>query len=103
MRVSFKVIIGALAALFGLVVPVPLWAQEASEQARARLIVATCYTCHREEAGSAAVPTLEGLSAAQIRQALTAYKQDRMQATIMHRVSKALDDAEIEQISALFD
>ena len=67
-----------------------------------RLIVATCYTCHSGGAqGATAIPELTGLTEAQVKELLTAYKTDQQQATIMNRISKALTDNEIEHVSAM--
>ena len=68
-----------------------------------RLIVANCYTCHSADYRAAvSIPKLDGLSAAQVKQLLVAYKTDQEQATIMNRISKALTDGEIDGISAMF-
>ena len=76
--------------------------RQAPEIAYYRLVVATCYTCHSATgAGADAIPPLQGLSEAQVKELLTAYKTDRQQATIMNRISKALTDAEIDRISAM--
>ncbi len=73
-----------------------------SDSAYFDLIIATCYTCHSASAaGDDAIPSLEGLSAAQLKELLVSYKTDRQQVTIMNRISKALTDAEIDRISAL--
>ena len=69
-----------------------------------RLIVANCNTCHSaENHAPVSIPKLDGLTAAEINQLLTAYKTDREQATIMNRISKALTDGEIDGISAMFN
>ncbi len=68
-----------------------------------RLITTTCLTCHSAGNGkAAAIPRLDGLSAAEIKQLLNAYKSDRERGTIMNRISKALTGAEIDGISAMF-
>ena len=84
----------------------PLSANEGQDAGNSyyRLIVATCHTCHRadsREAGS--IPGLDGLTATQVKQLLTAYKTDREQVTIMNRISKALTDEEIGEISGMFN
>ena len=67
-----------------------------------RLIGATCLTCHSADSqGAGAIPALEGLTEARIKALLHAYKTDREQGTIMNRISKALTDNEIEQVSAV--
>ena len=68
-----------------------------------RLIVANCYTCHSAgDRAAVSIPKLDGLTAAQVKQLLVAYKTDQEQATIMNRISKALTDGEIDGISAMF-
>ena len=68
-----------------------------------RLIVANCYTCHSAgERAAVSIPKLDGLTAAQVKQLLVAYKTDQEQATIMNRISKALTDGEIDGISVMF-
>ena len=77
-------------------------AETATDSDYYRLIVATCYTCH-SAAGheDGAIPQLQGLTGARIRELLNAYKSDAEQVTIMNRISKALTDAEIDRISAI--
>ena len=76
--------------------------EQAQDSAYFRLVIATCYTCHSATApGTDAIPQLQGLSEAHIRELLTAYKTGREQATIMNRISKALTDAEIGRISVM--
>ena len=81
----------------------PAGAAEAVDNSYYRLIVANCYTCHRSDSPeAAAIPRLDRLSAAEIKQLLNAYKSGRERVTIMNRISKALTDAEIDRISAMF-
>lgn len=76
--------------------------EQAPESAYFDLVIATCHTCHSATgAGAGAIPPLQGLSEAQIRELMIAFKTDREQATIMNRISKALTDAEIGRISAM--
>lgn len=77
-------------------------AETATDSDYYRLIVAACYTCH-SAAGheEGAIPQLQGLTGARIRELLNAYKTDAEQVTIMNRISKALTDAEIDRISAI--
>lgn len=68
-----------------------------------RLIASTCLTCHSAGNGeAAAIPRLDGLSPAELRQLLGAYKSGREQATVMNRIAKALTFGEIDGISELF-
>lgn len=83
--------------------PVIASEEKGADDSYFRLITATCLTCHSAGSGdAAAIPRLDGLSAGEIKQLLTAYKTDREQATIMNRISKALTAAEIDRISAMF-
>ena len=76
--------------------------EQTPDRAYFRLVIATCYTCHSATgAGADAIPPLQGLSEAHIKELLTAYKTSREQATIMNRISKALTDAEIDRVSAM--
>lgn len=68
-----------------------------------RLIASTCLTCHSAGNGeAAAIPRLDGLTPAELRQLLSAYKSGREQATIMNRIAKALTYGEIDGVSELF-
>ena len=76
--------------------------EQAPDSAYYRLVIATCYTCHSATGdGADAIPPLQGLSEAHIKDLLTAYKTGREQATIMNRIGKALTDTEIDRISAI--
>ena len=76
--------------------------EQMPDRAYFRLVIATCYTCHSATgAGADAIPPLQGLPEAHIKELLTAYKTGREQATIMNRISKALTDAEIDRVSAM--
>ena len=103
-RPSLRSRLGSLAVALSLSLPAPSWAQSAPERERAKLIAATCYTCHRAHADTpSAIPRLEGLGATRLRQLLRAYQQEQTQATVMHHISRALSDAEIRQVSELLD
>ena len=89
----------ALAALN----PVNASEEKGADDSYFRLISTTCLTCHDAGNGdAAAIPRLDGLRAAEIKQLLNAYKSDRERGTIMNRISKALTDTEIDGISAMF-
>ena len=81
----------------------PVSAEEDPDKTYFRLITATCLTCHSADSRAAvSIPKLDGLTAAEIKQLLIAYKTDREQGTIMNRISKALTDGEIDGISGMF-
>ena len=76
--------------------------EQAPDSAYLRLLVATCYTCHSgADHEGAAIPRIEGLAQARVRELLTAFKTDTERVTIMNRISKALTDAEIDRVSAM--
>ena len=83
--------------------PVNASEEQGADDRYFRLVATTCLTCHSAGNGeAAAIPRLDGLSAAEIKQLLNAYKSGRERVTIMNRISKALTGAEIDGISALF-
>ena len=83
--------------------PVNASEEKGADDSYFRLITTTCLTCHSAGNGkAAAIPRLDGLSAAEIKRLLNAYKSGRERVTIMNRISKALTDAEIDRISAMF-
>ena len=82
----------------------PVSAEEDPDKTYFQLITATCLTCHSADSrDTVSIPKLDGLTAAEIKQLLLAYKTDREQGTIMNRISKALTDGEIDGISAMFN
>ena len=82
----------------------PARAGEDPDKAYFQLVAATCRTCHSADSREAmAIPALDGLSATEIKQLLTAYKTDQKQATIMNRISKALTGEEIDGVSVMFN
>jgi cytochrome c553 len=74
---------------------------------RARALAATCAQCHgtdgrSAETGSAAVPSLAGLPAAQLVAQMTAFKNGTRSGTVMPQLAKGFSDAQIAQLAAWF-
>ncbi|AMK75067.1 MULTISPECIES: c-type cytochrome [Methylomonas] len=67
----------------------------------ARAIAFNCRNCHAEsQPGSeSSIPSLENLSAQQIRQALLDFKYDKKPATLMPRLAKGYSDAELAAVA----
>lgn len=63
----------------------------------------TCAGCHGTHGVSAgAAPSLKGLPADYIKQAMHDFKSDKRPATIMNRIAKGYSDADIDAMAAYF-
>ena len=86
---------------------VTLWlpsigAAETVSQRGASLAYA-CMTCHGPEGRSqGAIPSLTTLSSADIMTALQAFRAETRPSTVMHRIAKGLDDADITAVATYF-
>ena len=86
---------------------VTLWLPdiEAAETglARGAALAHACVTCHGPEGRSqGAIPSLTTLSSADIIAALQAFRAETRQGTVMHRMAKGLDDADITAVATYF-
>lgn len=65
-------------------------------------IAFNCLNCHaaEPESGSAEIPSLIGLSAAQLTQALLDFKYEKKSATLMPRLVKGYSDAELAAVAS---
>jgi sulfide dehydrogenase cytochrome subunit len=88
---------GALAA----VVATPAMAQDA---AKARGLVAACFTCHGTDGHSVGgvPPSLAGQSRDHLLQTMKEFRDGKRAATIMHQQAKGYTDQELEVIAAYF-
>jgi cytochrome c553 len=60
----------------------------------------SCWNCHGPGGDSPGdVPSIAGMSAAEIADSLRAYRSDENEGTIMNRIAKGYTDAEIEALS----
>jgi len=84
-----------------------VWAQNAPTgigAAEAALLASSCFNCHGPEgAGEGAMPAIAGLPAEQLVAMLNAFKANEIPgATVMGRLARGYDDAEIAAIAAYF-
>jgi sulfide dehydrogenase cytochrome subunit len=62
-----------------------------------------CVTCHGPDGRSqGAIPSLTTLSSEDIVTALQAFRAETRQSTVMHRIAKGLDDADIIAVATYF-
>jgi sulfide dehydrogenase cytochrome subunit len=60
----------------------------------------TCSGCHAPAANAGAIPSLDGLTAAEIAGAMAAFRSGARPATVMDRISKGFSDDETAAIAA---
>ena len=74
-----------------------------SGMARGRALVNACAACHGPDGRSqGAIPSIDNLSAEDFISALKAFRADTRQGTVMNRIGKGVDDAEISAMAAYF-
>ena len=94
-------------SLIRVLLTITLWlpgtvAAEMGSVRRAALAHA-CMTCHGPEGRSqGAIPSLTTLSSADITTALQAFRAETRPSTVMHRIAKGLDDADITAVATYF-
>ena len=93
--------------LLRLLLTVTLWlpGTVAAETGSARgvALAHACVTCHGPEGRSqGAIPSLNTLSSADITTALQAFRAETRPSTVMHRIAKGLDDADITAVATYF-
>lgn len=85
--------------------PPPAFAAPNLTDTGVRALAANCAMCHgtngRPAPGSS-VAVLAGRPAADIVEAMKAFKEGRRDATVMHQIAKGYGDAEIAAIAAYF-
>jgi cytochrome c553 len=70
---------------------------------RGAALAYACVTCHGPEGRSqGAIPSLTALSSADITTALQAFRAETRPGTVMHRIAKGLDDADIAAVATYF-
>jgi cytochrome c553 len=93
--------------LMRLLLAVTLWfpGMVAAERGSARgaALAHTCVTCHGPEGRSqGAIPSLTTLSSTDIVTALQAFRAETRPSTVMHRIARGLDDADITAVATYF-
>lgn len=91
---------GAL-VLLSLVICLPVRASENLDEPYLQLLAASCRICHSDGVTRLETPSLQDLTAADIKRLLSAFKADSEPATIMNRIASALSDEEIDQLAAM--
>lgn len=94
-------------SLIRLLLAVTLWCPDtvAAEigSARGAALAHTCVTCHGPEGRSqGAIPSLTTLSSADIMTALQAFRAETRPSTVMQRIARGLDDADITAVAMYF-
>ncbi|HEY5869173.1 MAG TPA: c-type cytochrome, partial [Candidatus Tectomicrobia bacterium] len=70
---------------------------------RGAALASTCVTCHGPAGHSqGAIPSLATLSSADIMTALQAFRAETRSSTVMHRIARGLDDADITAVATYF-
>jgi cytochrome subunit of sulfide dehydrogenase len=70
---------------------------------RGAVLAHACMTCHGPDGRSqGAIPSLTTLSSADITTALQAFRAETRPSTVMHRIAKGLDDADITAVATYF-
>lgn len=63
----------------------------------------SCAACHGTDGKSpGAIPTIDGRSVKEMKEALTGFKAGTRQATVMNRLAKGYTDQEIDQLAEYF-
>jgi cytochrome c553 len=74
-----------------------------SGMARGQALVNACAACHGPDGRSqGAIPSIDNLSAADFISALQAFRTEIRKGTVMNRIGKGIDDAEIAAMAAYF-
>jgi cytochrome subunit of sulfide dehydrogenase len=81
-------------------------AQTPSQTLKLRSLAATCANCHgtdgRAVAGSGSAP-LHGLDRTYFIEQMTAFRDGKRQATVMHQLAKGYSPRQIEQLAGYFE
>jgi cytochrome c553 len=93
------------ACVLGLALAGGAQAQTASQSLHLRSLAATCANCHGTEGAAVDTPgsfPLRGMSKADIVTQLTAFRDGKRAATVMHQLSKGYTPEQIDQLAAYF-
>jgi sulfide dehydrogenase cytochrome subunit len=85
--------------------PAPAFAAPNLTEKGVRSLASACAICHGTEgrpAEGSVLPALAGRNEREIVEAMTAFKEGKRQATVMHQIAKGYSDAEIAAVAAYF-
>jgi cytochrome subunit of sulfide dehydrogenase len=70
---------------------------------RGMAVAQACVVCHGPDGQSTgAIPSLRGISTQKLRAAMLAYRTGERSGTVMNRLARGLDDADIEAVATYF-
>lgn len=70
---------------------------------RGAALAHACAACHGPNGRSqGAIPSIDNLSAEDFKAVLKAFRSDASKGTVMNRIARGLDDAEIDAVAAYF-
>lgn len=71
-----------------------------ADQASAAVLASTCFSCHGDAGKSAgAMPSINGKPAKLLELNMKAFRDGKRESTVMQRIAKGFDDAEIKALS----
>ncbi len=82
-----------------LIVAAPALIQTPASAADTALLAAACSGCHAKAATEGGFPQIYGRPAAEIREALLAFKAEEREATVMNRIAKGYSEDEIAELA----
>lgn len=95
--------VGASVAVMGLAGAVAAGAAKADEAAIPTASVHGCTSCHGPDGrSSGAIPPIAGRDAAELADLMRAFRDGRLEGSVMNRLMGPIDDAEIARIAGYF-
>lgn len=79
--------------------PVVAQARSGESEADVALLAASCSGCHAKAASDDAFPQIYGRPAAEIREAMLAFRADERTGTVMNRLAKGYSESEIRALA----
>lgn len=79
----------------------PAYADAAPAQIDEITVAAACGSCHGAEAEPGGIPRLTGQPARLLEEKLLAYRRGSLQGTLMNRIARGFDEAELKAIAAV--
>jgi cytochrome subunit of sulfide dehydrogenase len=100
---SLMQLLAAMLVLCSAVLILPAAAAAEAVASRGTALANACAACHGPDGRSqGAIPSIDNLPAGNFTMALKAFSTGTRQGTVMNRIAKGLDDAEISATAAYF-